>query len=581
MNKTISDYLRGYKQEGASVRRVILELLGRCASYDTHNIWITKADEAFLEPYFLHLESVNPASLPLYGVPFAVKDNIDVAGLPTTAGCAEYSYLPTEHAAVVEQLIAAGAVPIGKTNMDQFATGLVGTRSPYGEGINLFNPEYISGGSSSGSALAVTAGIVPFSLGTDTAGSGRVPAAFGNIVGLKPTKGALSTRGVVPACRSLDCVSIFALTCEDAGAIYDLCSAFDSGDSFSREKKDVSSFGGAFVFGVPHPEQLEFFGNSGYEDLFWESVASLESLGGIRKEIDFSVFVEAARLLYEGPWIAERYAGIKEFAHDHSDAMVDVTRKIILSGTSLSAVEAFEGFYRLADLKRRSEEILETIDLLITPSAGTIYRREEVRENPLVLNSNLGYYTNFMNLLDLSACAVPSGFTQEGLPFGVTIAAPAWNEASLLRVGSKLHNAIGCGSGSVEKKDSALLLAVCGAHMSGLPLNSELTECGAVLREKSATAPLYRFFALEHFSPPRPGLVRVDEEGGKVDVELWELPSEQFGSFFKGVPAPLALGNLALEDGRVVKGFLCEGYAVTGAKEITALKSWRTYLANR
>lgn len=577
--KTINDYLHRYRVESHSVREVIQNCFDRSKNFDDKNIWISKADTSFLEPYFLRLEKCDPSSLPLYGVPFAIKDNIDVAGLTTTAGCAEFAYLPSEHAFVVQQLINAGAIPIGKTNLDQFATGLVGTRSPYGEGINLFDPEYISGGSSSGSALAVTAGIVPFSLGTDTAGSGRVPAAFGNIVGLKPTRGALSIRGVVPACKSLDCVAIFAQTCEDAHRVYDLCSDYDAQDSYSREKNSVNAIGENFRFGVPGANQLEFFGNSAYKILFWESVERLEALGGNRVEIDFTPFMETAKLLYHGPWIAERYCGIKDFAKTQSDAMLDVTRGIILSGAKPSAIDAFEGFYRLAELKRRSDEIMATIDFLVTPTAGTIYTREDVRNNPLELNTNLGYYTNFMNLLDLSACAVPAGFTLEGIPFGVTLAAPAWSEHLLLNIGAKLSAKTEYRSGLIEiEKPQTVLLAVCGAHMSGLPLNAELTSRGAKLMEKSFTAPLYRFYALESFTPPRPGLVKTNEDGGAIEVEVWEVPTENFGSFFNGVPSPLALGTLTLIDDKIVKGFLCESYAINGAKDITALCGWRNYL---
>lgn len=578
--KTIGDYLRRYRTDGVSVRDLIQNCLKSSKEYDDHNIWISKADESFLEPYFRRLEGCDPSSLPLYGVPFAVKDNIDVAGMSTTAGCAEFAYVAEEHAFVVGQLIEAGAIPIGKTNLDQFASGLVGTRSPYGEGINLFNPEYVSGGSSSGSALAVTAGIVPFSLGTDTAGSGRVPAAFGNIVGLKPTRGALSIRGVVPACKSLDCVAIFARHCEDAARVFDLCSIVDPEDAYSRPQSCVTPFGGTFRFGVPRPDQLAFFGNGAYESLFWESVRNLESLGGIRCEIDFSPFMDTAKLLYHGPWIAERYCGIKEFAQTRSDAMLDVTRGIVLSGANPSAVDAFEGFYRLAELKRLSDRIMGEVDMILTPTAGTIYRRDEIREEPLALNTNLGYYTNFMNLLDLSACAVPAGFTPEGLPFGVTLAAPAWSEHALIAIGAKLHRESGFESGLIDVSASkSVILAVCGAHMSGLPLNHELTSRGAKLVEKTSTAARYRFFALESFSPPRPGLVHVGEEGGSIQVELWEIPSENFGSFFNGVPSPLALGSVSLQDGKTVKGFLCESYAVEGAKEITKLGGWRSYLS--
>lgn len=574
----INDYRKKYIIEKKSVREVITKVLENTQKYDDHNIWIIKANKEFLEPYFTRLEGLDPASLPLYGVPFAVKDNIDVAGLPTSAGCREFSYMPDVHASVVEQLVAAGAIPIGKTNMDQFAAGLVGTRSPYGEGINLFNAEYICGGSSSGSALAVTAGIVPFSLGTDTAGSGRVPAAFGNIVGLKPTRGSVSNRGVVPACRSLDCVSIFALDCEDASLVYEACSAFDSEDSYARKRLDTRPLMGPFRFGVPREDQLEFFGDSEYRRLFTQSIARLESLGGIRHEIDFTPFIQTAKLLYEGPWVAERYAGIEAFAQSHSDAMLDVTRTIIASGHKHSAVDTFNSFYTLAQLKRHSEIIMESIDILVTPTAGTIYRRDEVRAEPFALNSNLGYYTNFMNLLDLSACAIPSGFTNTGLPFGITLVAPVWSEFTLMKIGEKYHALSECGSGLESSKEGeSVVLAVCGAHMSGLPLNHELTQRGAVLLEKTATSQDYKFFALEEFTPPRPGLVR-SREGGSISIELWKIPTEAFGSFFNGVPSPLVLGTVSLINGRNVKSFLCESYAVENAKEITQLGGWRNYL---
>jgi allophanate hydrolase len=356
---------------------------------------------------------------------------------------------------------------------------------------------------------------------------------------------------------------------EDAQRVYDLCSNYDAHDSYSREKRSAGSFGETFRFGVPRENQLEFFGNRAYQTLFWESVERLEGLGGIRVEIDFTPFIQTAKLLYHGPWVAERYCGIKDFTMTQSDAMLDVTRGIVLSGERPSAMDAFEGFYRLSQLKRNSDEIMATIDFLVTPTAGTIYTREAIRTNPLELNTNLGYYTNFMNLLDLCACAVPAGFTPDGLPFGITLAASVWSEHSLLDIGSKL----------CAKRDT-VVLAVCGAHMSGLPLNHELTTKGAKLLQKTFTAPLYRFFALESFSPPRPGLVKINEPGGSIEVEVWEIPTENFGAFFNGVPSPLALGTLTLIDGKTVKGFMCESYAIDGAREITALGGWRNYLRN-
>ena len=406
---------------------------------DKHHIWIRRLDKEEIRSYARKLEGIDPATLPLYGIPFAIKDNIDLAGIPTTAGCPDYAYTPRKSAAVVQRLLAAGAIPVGKTNLDQFATGLTGTRSPYGASRNSIDPAYISGGSSSGSALSVALGLASFSLGTDTAGSGRVPAAFNNLIGHKPTCGLLSTTGVVPACRTLDCVSIFAGNADDAAAVLAAAQGFDASDPYSRRSAAEKSLGSSFRFGVPQDDQLEFFGNPETPQLFRDAVLRLQSLGGQPVVIDFAPFLETARLLYEGPLVAERYAAIQSFIESRPESLFPVTRQIIGGATRFSATDVYAALYRLKALQRLSESVWDEIDVLLTPTAGTIYTLAEVEADPLRTNSNLGYYTNFMNLLDLAAIAVPAGFQSNGLPFGVTIAAPAFSDAALLQLAGRFH----------------------------------------------------------------------------------------------------------------------------------------------
>ncbi len=422
-------------------REVVDGVLARIAARGDDKVWIHLAPVAALAARVDELERRGPGGLPLYGIPFAVKDNIDVAGQPTTAACPEFAYTPAESSPVVQALVDAGAIAIGKTNLDQFATGLVGTRSPYGACTNTFDKHYVSGGSSSGSGVAVAAGLASFALGTDTAGSGRVPAAFNNIVGLKPTKGLLSTRGMVPACRSLDCVSIFALTTDDARAVLDVVRGFDALDPWSRRAGAAplpDALAGCRI-GVPRASQLEFFGNRDAERLFGAAVAALERLGARRVEIDFAPFAEAARLLYGGPWVAERYLAIREFFERRPEAVFPVTREIVAGAAKYRAADAFAAEYRLQEIRRAVEPVWKEIDLLVTPTAGTIYTIDEVNADPIRLNTNLGYYTNFMNLLDLAAIAVPAGFQQNGLPFGITLAAPAFSDDGLCRLGGAVH----------------------------------------------------------------------------------------------------------------------------------------------
>jgi allophanate hydrolase len=475
--------------------------------------------------------------------------------------------------------------------LDQFATGLVGTRSPYGACANAFDRHYIAGGSSSGSAVAVAAGLVSFALGTDTAGSGRVPAAFNNIIGLKPTRGLVSARGVVPACRSLDCVSIFALTAADAAAVLRVAKGFDAGDPFARRERPpialVPPLSSCRV-GVPRGEQLDFFGNDEAARLFWAAAERLKTLGCYCVEVDLAPFLAAARLLYEGPWIAERYLAIREFIERRPEALLPTTREIIRAGAGPSAADCFAAYYRLRKLRRAAGSVWEQIDVLLTPTAGSIFTIADVLADPIRLNSKLGTYTNFVNLMDLCAIAVPAGMQRDGLPFGVTLVAPAWADEALCRLADAWHRAVGVGLGASAiplppaspeepSRGDMIPFAVCGAHMSGLPLNAELTERGGVLLRRCRTAPRYRLFALEEFFPPRPGLMR-DAAGKAIEVEVWALPLHAFGSFVDSIPSPLGMGTIELEDGETLRGFLCEGYAVARAPEITALGGWRAYL---
>ena len=435
---TISDLKKSYKNKTLTPRALMKQIRQRIEEHKTNPIWIHVLGDSELEPYLKRLEGCVPDSLPLYGIPFAIKDNIDLKGIPTTAACADYSYVPDQSAYVVERLIEAGAIPVGKTNLDQFATGLVGTRSPYGACQNSINPDYISGGSSSGSAVSVALDMAVFSLGTDTAGSGRVPAAFNNLVGLKPSKGVLSTAGVVPACRSLDCVSIFAKTTEDAQEVFDVAASFDLSDPYSRAMPETQkSLLSHFRFAIPQADQLKFFGDDEAKALYHKAVKVFEAMGGTAVETDFSPMLEAADLLYYGPWVSERYVAVKEMIESKPESFIEVTRTIIESGKSKSAEDYFNAEYKLKAFKRQSDMLMQDVDFALTPTTGTIYRIDEVNADPIQLNTNLGYYTNFMNLLDFSAYAVPAGFRENGLPFGVTLFAEAFEDRKLLQLGEQ------------------------------------------------------------------------------------------------------------------------------------------------
>lgn len=576
MDLSIQYLTSAYRAGELTPVEVITEAYRRIAARASDPIWITLIAEEVSLARAAALGSYDE-KLPLYGIPFAIKDNIDLAGTPTTAGCPAFSYDPEDSAFIVDKLISAGAIPIGKTNLDQFATGLVGTRSPYGACSCEFGEQYISGGSSSGSAAAVAAELVSFALGTDTAGSGRVPAAFNNIVGLKPTRGALSNSGLVPACRTLDCISIFTATAFDAKRVFDAIRGYDAADAYSRRAGQRQAWPKSFRFGVPSKDLLQFFGDTQYEALYWRAVEKLEAAGHTRVTIDYSIFRDTANLLYSGPWVAERYAAIESFLTEHETDLYPVTARIITGARKHSAADTYSAMYDLAALTRRAEAEWDKMDVLFLPTAGTIYTHEQVAAEPLALNTNLGYYTNFVNLLDLAAIAVPAGFRPDGIPFGVTLIAPAWSDEALLETA---HHFLGepadtyCPEGYVP-------LAVCGAHLSGMPLNWQLSDARAFLLEATKTSATYRLYALAGTVPAKPGLVRVEHDGAAIEVEVWAVPRDTFGTFVANVPAPLAIGSCTLSNGRVVKSFVCEPAGLSGAEDITALGGWRAYVSRK
>lgn len=594
MDMTITAIHQAYREGKLSPYKLIDEVLKRAATYADRNIWITLLSREAIQPYLDNLIGQSPDKLPLYGIPFAIKDNIELAGVDVTAGCEAYRYTAEQSAHVVELLINAGAIPIGKTNMDQFATGLVGVRSPDKWGVchNSFNPQYISGGSSSGSAVAVALGLVSFSLGTDTAGSGRVPAAFNNLIGLKPTRGLLSNHGVVPACKSLDCVSIFSLTTDDANWVFEVAAAFDPKDDYSRHNIDTNRrnygpvAGDSFSFAIPQAEQLAFFGDQENERGFHNTVETLKKLGGICHEIDFNPFLTAARLLYEGPWVAERRIAT---ANVKREAMLPVLQQILDSNNTASAEDLFGAEYQLQHCKQQVTPALENFDFILTPTTGTIYKIKEVQAKPIKLNSQLGYYTNFMNLLDCSAVAVSAGFNSNGLPFGVTLFSRAFSDTRLLSYANQLQQTLKLplGATSLPLAESQALnsgvmdrikIVVCGAHLEGQPLNWQLRERGGKLIRTTQTSADYRLYALSGGPPARPGLVRDEQQGESIEVELWELPTASFGSFVAGIPAPLGIGKVQLADQQWYTGFICEPYAITNATDISHLKGWRAYV---
>ncbi len=603
MNLSI-EYLRSAYQSGDLTPRLLIAQLHQ--EFDKHQdnpIWIHRLTEQELEPYLAALESQDLAALPLYGIPFAIKDNIDLSGVPTTAACPAFAYTPTKHAHVVAELIAAGAIPMGKTNLDQFATGLVGVRSPepWGPVKNALNPEYISGGSSSGSSVAVASGLVSFSLGTDTAGSGRVPASLNNIVGLKPSIGLLSCTGVVPACKSLDCVSIFATNIEDANTVFNSAVSFDEQDAYGRK----NSFGNGVRYGihsdkvmkvgVPASSDLEFFGNAESEALYEKA---LEALGDCEVEfvdIELSPFLKAAALLYEGPWIAERYVATQELFDKTPEALLPVLQTIIGGGKKGSAADAFKAQYRLNEYRQQALIELSKVDAVVMPTNGSHYTIQQLLDDPIQLNSNMGYYTNFVNLLDYSAISVPAGHHENGIGFGITFFHKALHDKQLMLLAKRLADKLalapganlyefeagrsGVGTSIGVSPSTSIDVLVCGAHLEGLPLNWQLNERGATKILESSTSDKYRFYALAGGPIKRPALVRDESKGAEIDVEVWRMPREDFGSFVAEIPAPLGIGKVELASGEWVSGFICDPWGLEGAQEITELGSWKAYLA--
>jgi allophanate hydrolase len=572
--------LRARYRAGERPGRVAREVVAAISAQGDPAIWIGAPCAERLLARAAALEGAHPEALPLYGIPFAVKDNIDVAGLPTTAACPAFAYTPDRSAPVVAALEAAGAMLVGKTNLDQFATGLVGTRSPYGVPRNVLAADRIPGGSSSGSAVAVAAGLAAFALGTDTAGSGRVPAMMNGIVGLKPTRGLVSTRGVVPACRSLDCVSVFATTVADAMAVLAVAAAFDAEDPFSRPAPPgclaPASFRRPPRLGVPRPADLAFFGRAAPEAAFRAALEASARFAEIVR-IDFAPFAEAARLLYEGPWVAERTAVVERLLEENPEAIHPVVRGILAGGRGLSAIETFRAQYRLAALKRAAEGTMAGLDALLLPTAPFVPTLAEVAAEPVAANSRLGTYTNFVNLLDLSALAVPAGVDAEGLPFGVTLVGPAFAEARLAAIASRLAG--GAATPASPGPWPALEVVVFGAHMRGLPLEGELVRLGAAFDREVATAPLYRLLALRG-TPARPGVLRADG-GASLAGEAWRVPAASVAALLATIPAPLALGRVGLSDGSEAVGFLCTDPAPPGAEDITRFGGWRAYLRSR
>jgi allophanate hydrolase len=593
----IAALLQAYRNKATSPVEVVKQTYATIRSQGERPVWINLVAEEDNIARAEELEqSPDAASLPLFGIPFAVKDNFDVAGMETTAACPDFARTAEQTAYVVDRLLKAGAILIGKTNMDQFATGLVGTRTPYGACSSVFDPDYISGGSSSGSAVAVASGLVSFSLGTDTAGSGRVPAAMNQLVGVKPTRGLLSTQGLLPACRTLDCVSIFAETCSDASLVLSVARGFDKDDVYSRTAKPGEGTtpwsASTLRFGIPTQESLEFFGDEYARANYLQAIATMQALGAEAVEFDYEQFRSCAELLYGGPWVAERLAAIKDFASEHCDKMDPTVSGIITSAQRFSAVDAFEAQYRLKTLARATDAVWDTVDILLLPTIPTTFTIEQVSADPVALNSKLGYYSNFVNLLDLAAIAIPSGTRPDGLPCGVTLVGKAFADDGLLAVADKLHRQLAITLGgsqgllastpalpAMATPPGCILMAVVGAHLRGQPLNWQMTDRKARLVRTTRTHASYRLYVLPNSKPAKPGLVYMPGFTGEgIELEIWAMPEDTVGSFLFGIPSPLSLGTIVLEDGSQVKGFLCEPVGIIDAEEITHFGGWIAYL---
>jgi allophanate hydrolase len=560
------------------------ETLARINAYNAlqPQVWISRTEPENLLAAARTVDAriASGEVLPLAGVPFAAKDNIDVAGLETTAACPAFAFAPGASATVIEQLLAAGALCVGKTNLDQFATGLNGSRSPYGVPRNPYNLAYVSGGSSSGSSVAVSTGQVAFALGTDTAGSGRVPAAFQHLIGLKPTKGRWSTKGLLPACRSIDCITVFTDDTADARLVDQVLAGFDAAEPFSKPLADQSI--APKTIGVPRRNQRVFFGDGEAEYLYDRALETLTASAAI-VEIDLAPLLEAAQLLYGGPWVAERTAAMSQILADNPGAIDPTVREVVEQGLNYSAVDVFNGIYRMAEIKRHADTLWQSIDLMAFPTTGTTYRVAEMLAAPVALNSNLGLYTNFVNLLDMAALAVPAGSRANGTGFGITLIGPADSDRALLDAADAYLAAAALPPPpplDLEGKMQTVKLAVVGAHLKDMPLHWQLTSRDAQFVGAFETAANYRLYAIADSVPPKPALVHSDE-GAAIKVEVYELDVAEFGSFVVEVPAPLAIGNVTLADGTTVKGFVSEPRALTGAEDITHLGGWRAYIATK
>ena len=595
MSETIADIVAAHRAGTVTPAQTVARAYQRIRDHNDPAIFISLRDEKDALAEAEAFANKDPAQLPLYGVPVAVKDNIDVAGLATTAACPAFAYSPAHDAAVVARLRAAGAIVIGKTNLDQFATGLVGVRSPYGIPNNPMRGDLIPGGSSSGSAVAVSAGLVPLALGTDTAGSGRVPAMLNNIVGLKPSLGLISTSGVVPACRTLDCVSIFAQTTDDAMTALQAVAGLDTTDPYSRDRPlgQLAGFPAGLKLGVPRNGQLIFFGDKTSEQAYADALKRWTSLGATLTEFDLEPFYETARLLYEGPWIAERYLVIRDLLASAPEAIHPVTREITLSGARISAADAFAALYRLQALKRVAERTFADLDALVLPTAPTAYSTAQVLANPIELNSRLGTYTNFVNLLDLCGLALPAAMRADDTPFGITLLAPGGQDALLASIGRVFHadTKLRLGAGCTPMPALATLpasttgdeiaIAVVGAHLSGMALNGELLALGGRLLKAATTAPDYQLYALDT-TPAKPGMLRVASgKGSSIELEVWALPAAAFGNFVAAIPPPLSIGTVRLADGSGVKGFIVEPADIAEARDISSFGGWRAFVAGK
>jgi allophanate hydrolase len=592
VTETLAAILAAHRAGAVSPAQTVARSFQRIRDHNDPAIFISLRDEKEAIAEAEALSAKAAAQLPLYGIPVAVKDNIDVAGLPTTAACPAFSYLPSHDATSVARLRAAGAIMIGKTNLDQFATGLVGVRSPYGIPRNPIRGDLIPGGSSSGSAIAVSTGLVPLALGTDTAGSGRVPAMLNNIVGLKPSLGLISTAGVVPACRTLDCVSVFSLSVDDAMTALTAMAGPDGADPYSRNRPlaEMSAFPANLRLGVPRDGQLIFFGDEASEKAYGDALKRWTSLGATLAGFDLEPFYETARLLYEGPWVAERYLVIRNLLASSPEAIHPVTREIIVAGARLSAADTFAALYRLQALRKIAERAFAGIDALVLPTAPTVYSTAQVLANPVELNSRLGTYTNFVNLLDLCALALPAAIRPDDIPFGITLLAPAGNDALLASIGRvfRADTKLAMGAKGLPQPPLASLpaggrgdeiaIAVVGAHLSGMVLNGELKALGGRLLEQARTASDYKLYALPT-TPPKPGMLRVEAgTGSSIELEVWALPAAAFGKFVAAIPPPLSIGTVRLADGRGVKGFIVEPADVGGARDISAFSGWRAFV---